>query len=53
MSMKLKDLAKKEELLSPGHRLCAGCAASIIVRQVLKVLDDKPIITISTGCQVE
>jgi pyruvate ferredoxin oxidoreductase beta subunit len=50
MSMKLKDLAKKEEFLAPGHRLCAGCAASIIVRQVLKVLDDKPIITISTGC---
>jgi len=31
----LKELSKKEEILSGGHRLCAGCGASIVVRQVL------------------
>lgn len=50
MSVNLKELAKKEELLTAGHRLCAGCAAPIVVRQVLKAVEKKPIITVSTGC---
>jgi pyruvate ferredoxin oxidoreductase beta subunit len=50
MVVNLKELAKKEELLSPGHRLCAGCAAPIVARQVLKAVEGKPIITNSTGC---
>ncbi|MQY69853.1 MAG: pyruvate ferredoxin oxidoreductase, partial [Firmicutes bacterium] len=29
----LKVLSRKKELLTGGHRLCAGCGASIIVRQ--------------------
>jgi len=31
----IKELARKEELLTGGHRLCAGCAAPIAVRQIL------------------
>jgi len=50
MSVNLKELAKKEELLTAGHRLCAGSAAPIVVRQVLKAVEKKPIITVSTGC---
>lgn len=50
MALNIKELALKEELLAPGHRLCAGCAASIVVRQVLNVMERKPIITVSTGC---
>ena len=50
MSVNLKELTKKEELLTSGHRLCAGCAAPIVVRQVLKAVKKKPIITVSTGC---
>ncbi|RLG44528.1 MAG: pyruvate ferredoxin oxidoreductase [Thermoproteota archaeon] len=46
----LKQLAKKPELLSPGHRLCAGCAAGTIIRQVLKAVDDPVVIVNATGC---
>ncbi len=46
----LKELSKKEEILSGGHRLCAGCGASIVVRQVLSALDDPVVIGNATGC---
>ena len=50
MAVNLKELSKKEELLASGHSLCSGCAAPIVVRQVLKAVEGKPIITNSTGC---
>ena len=31
----LRALSHKEDRLSPGHRLCAGCAEPIITRQIL------------------
>ncbi|MBU1427232.1 pyruvate ferredoxin oxidoreductase [bacterium] len=46
----LKELSKKEEILSGGHRLCAGCGASIVVRQVLFTLDDPVVVANATGC---
>jgi len=46
----LKELSKKEEILSRGHRLCAGCGASIVVRQVLSALDDPVVVANATGC---
>ncbi|MCD6318246.1 pyruvate ferredoxin oxidoreductase [Candidatus Aerophobetes bacterium] len=46
----LKDLSKKEELFSNGHRLCPGCGAPIIVRQVLLAVDTPVVICCSTGC---
>lgn len=45
-----KELAKKTDRLSPGHRLCAGCAASIIVRQMLAAIDDPVVVANATGC---
>ena len=33
-SVSLKELAKKPEQLAGGHRLCAGCVHSMIVRQI-------------------
>lgn len=45
-----KELAKKPDQLSPGHRLCAGCAAPIIVRQVLAAIDDPVVVVNATGC---
>jgi pyruvate ferredoxin oxidoreductase beta subunit len=45
-----KELAKRPELLAPGHRLCAGCGASIIVRQMLAAIDDPVVINCATGC---
>ena len=46
----LKELSKKKELLSGGQRLCAGCGASIIVRQVLMAAEDPLVISCATGC---
>jgi pyruvate ferredoxin oxidoreductase beta subunit len=46
----LKELSKKEELLTGGHRLCAGCGAPVIVRQVLHAIDGPVVIANATGC---
>lgn len=46
----LKQLSQKEELLSGGHRACAGCAAPIVVRQALRALDSPAVIGSATGC---
>jgi pyruvate ferredoxin oxidoreductase beta subunit len=45
-----KELAKRPDLLAPGHRLCAGCGASIIVRQMLAAIDAPVVINCATGC---
>jgi len=45
-----KELAKKPERLAPGHRLCAGCGASIIVRQMLAAIDAPVVVANATGC---
>ncbi len=46
----LKELAQREDRLSPGHRLCAGCGESIIVRQILAAIDEPVVIANATGC---
>jgi pyruvate ferredoxin oxidoreductase beta subunit len=46
----LKELAEREELLSGGHRACAGCAATIIVRQVLLAAGKDVVVGCATGC---
>ncbi len=46
----LKELSAREDRLSPGHRLCAGCAESIIVRQILAAIDEPVVIATATGC---
>ncbi len=45
-----KELAKQPERLAPGHRLCAGCGASIIVRQMMAAIDDPVVVANATGC---
>ncbi len=50
MMVSLKKLSEKPELLAPGHRLCAGCGASIIVRQTLLASDYPVVIANATGC---
>jgi pyruvate ferredoxin oxidoreductase beta subunit len=45
-----KELAAKGDRLSPGHRLCAGCGAPIIVRMVLNAIDDPVVVSNATGC---
>ncbi len=48
----LIELAKRPDLLLPGHRLCAGCAAPVIVKLALKALPDpKNVVVVNaTGC---
>lgn len=48
----LKELAQRPERFVGGHRACAGCAAPIVVRQVMAALDPEvPVVTANaTGC---
>ncbi|MBP5415522.1 MAG: pyruvate ferredoxin oxidoreductase [Lachnospiraceae bacterium] len=47
-----KEVMNKEERLAPGHRMCAGCGATIAVRGVLRALHegDRAVIGNATGC---
>jgi pyruvate ferredoxin oxidoreductase beta subunit len=40
----------KEELFTPGHRACQGCAGALALRLILKALGDRVIIAAATGC---
>jgi len=46
----LKKLAAKEDLLTGGHQTCAGCAAPIIVRQILLAAENPVVVGCATGC---
>jgi pyruvate ferredoxin oxidoreductase beta subunit len=46
----LKELSKQDDLLSGGHRACAGCAATIVVRQVLLAAGKNTVVGCATGC---
>jgi pyruvate ferredoxin oxidoreductase beta subunit len=47
----LKELTHNEDRLAGGHRLCAGCGASIAVRQILLAAGDSPVVTsCATSC---
>jgi pyruvate ferredoxin oxidoreductase beta subunit len=46
----IKELSKREDLLTGGHRACAGCAATIIVRQVLLAAGKDVVVGCATGC---
>lgn len=48
--LSLKELSKKEERFTSGHRMCAGCGAPIIVKQVLMATDYPIIASNATGC---
>ncbi len=52
MAYNLKEVAKKPERLTGGHRLCAGCGAPVVVRQILRALkpEDHAVIGSATGC---
>jgi len=50
MALDLKEMSTKCDLLAPGHRLCAGCAETIVVRQVLHIVGQPVVVASSTGC---
>lgn len=48
--LSLKELSKKEVLLTSGHRMCAGCGAPIVVKMALLASDYPVVACSSTGC---
>jgi len=50
MALSLKELAQKRDLLSGGHRACAGCAGTTIIRQALLAADGPVVAGCATGC---
>ena len=47
----IKELSDRADRLAGGHRLCAGCGASIAVRQVLLGAGETPLVAgCATGC---
>ena len=52
MAYNLKEMVNKKSRLTSGHRMCAGCGAPPIVRNVLRALkdEDHAVISCATGC---
>jgi len=52
MAYNLKEIAKKPERFTGGHRMCAGCGAPVVVRQILRALkpEDHAVVGVATGC---
>ncbi len=52
MALKLKDLTERKEILTGGHRMCAGCGAPTAVRQILLTApqDTNLVVCNPTGC---
>jgi pyruvate ferredoxin oxidoreductase beta subunit len=47
----IRELSHNKEGLNGGHRLCAGCGASVAVRQILLAAGDVPVVSgCATGC---
>lgn len=47
----LKELMHHESFFTPGHRMCAGCVAPVVVRQVAMAAGDSPVVIANaTGC---
>ncbi len=49
-SPSVKELSSRLDLLSGGHRLCAGCAESVVVRQVLLAAQYPVVVINATSC---
>lgn len=50
MTVNLLELAKLPERLGPGHRLCAGCGAPMVVKMIMMGTSDPVVVTNATGC---
>ncbi|MET1128733.1 MAG: thiamine pyrophosphate-dependent enzyme [Thermoproteota archaeon] len=40
----------REEQFAPGHSMCQGCGAAIIMRHLMKVVGKNAIVAMGTGC---
>lgn len=52
MAYNFKEIINRPERIAPGHRMCAGCGATIALRNVLKALkpEDQAVICNATSC---
>src|SRR5512134_43411 len=48
--LSLKELSKKEDRFTHGHRMCSGCGAPIVVKIALMATDYPVVISNATGC---
>jgi pyruvate ferredoxin oxidoreductase beta subunit len=49
-AFKLKDLSALENRLEPGHRMCSGCGAPIVVKLILMASEYPLVAANATGC---
>mgnify|MGYP003572787093 FL=1 len=50
MAVNLKQLTQNEDLLAGGHRACAGCTGSNILRQIMLTAGPDTVVGGATGC---
>ncbi|MDI6782866.1 MAG: thiamine pyrophosphate-dependent enzyme [bacterium] len=50
MAVNIKQLSNKPDLLTGGHRACAGCTGPSIIRQALLTADTPVVCGCATGC---
>jgi len=50
MAVNLKQLTQNEDLLAGGHRACAGCTGSNILRQIMLTAGKDTVVGGATGC---
>ena len=52
MNIKLKELPERNEIITAGHRMCAGCGAPIAANEILLSApqDTRFVVSSSTGC---
>jgi len=52
MAYSLRNFLDKPSRFAGGHRLCAGCGASVAVQGVLRALkpEDKAVASVATSC---
>lgn len=48
--LSLKELSKKEERFTHGHRMCSGCGAPIVVKIAMMATEYPVIVSNATGC---
>ena len=49
-AVSIKDMLKRDPILSYGHRMCAGCAAPTVVKLMGMALRGPTIVCENTGC---
>ncbi|MBF0559615.1 MAG: pyruvate ferredoxin oxidoreductase [Nitrospirae bacterium] len=48
--LSLKELSKKETMITGGHRMCSGCGAPIVVKMALLASEYPVVVANATGC---